>query len=67
MDAATEPNQVVIDPTRPLLITDVDEVLGLFMHGFGRFLGTRGYEFRMDRFALFQNIFAPGASRASAK
>jgi hypothetical protein len=31
------------------------------MHGFGRFLGTRGYEFRMDRFALFQNIFAPGA------
>ena len=62
LDAATEPNQVVIDPTRPLLIVDVDEVLGLFMHGFGRFLGTRGYEFRMDRFALFQNIFAPGAS-----
>ena len=62
LDAATEPNQVVIDPTRPLLITDVDEVLGLFMHGFGRFLGTRGYEFRMDRFALFQNIFMPGAT-----
>jgi hypothetical protein len=61
LDAALEPNQVIIDPHRPLLIVDVDEVLGLFMHGFGRFLGTRGYEFRMDRFALFQNIFAPGA------
>jgi hypothetical protein len=45
-----------------LLIVDVDEVLGLFMHGFGRFLTTRGYELRMDRFALFQNIFAPEAT-----
>ena len=62
MDAVIDPNAVVIDPALPLLIVDVDEVLGLFMHGFGRFLGTRGYEFRMDRFALFQNIFAPGAT-----
>jgi hypothetical protein len=62
LDALIDPNQVAIDPARPLLIVDVDEVLGLFMHGFGRFLGTRGYEFRMDRFALFQNIFTPGAT-----
>jgi hypothetical protein len=62
LDAVIDPNAVVIDPALPLLIVDVDEVLGLFMHGFGRFLGTRGYEFRMDRFALFQNIFAPGAT-----
>src|SRR5665213_4490279 len=61
LDASLDPNQVAIDPRLPLLIVDVDEVLGLFMHGFGRFLGTRGYEFRTDRFALFQNIFAPGA------
>jgi len=38
----------------------VDEVLGLFMEGFGRFLETRGLEFRVDRFALFQNIYRPG-------
>ncbi|MDB5466933.1 MAG: hypothetical protein JWQ46_1695 [Phenylobacterium sp.] len=47
---------------RPLVIVDVDEVLGLFMRGFGAFLERRGYEFRVDRFALFQNIYRPGAS-----
>jgi hypothetical protein len=47
---------------RPLVVVDVDEVLGLFMKGFGRFLAERGYEFRIDRFALFQNIYAPGAT-----
>jgi len=47
---------------RPLVVVDVDEVLGLFMKGFGAFLGERGYEFRIDRFALFQNIYAPGAA-----
>lgn len=47
---------------RPLVIVDVDEVLGLFMKGFGAFLEARGYEFRVDRFALFQNIYRPGAA-----
>ncbi|HEX3699910.1 MAG TPA: hypothetical protein VHV27_04480 [Phenylobacterium sp.] len=47
---------------RPLLIVDVDEVLGLFMKGFGAFLGSRGYDFRIDRFALFQNIYRAGAA-----
>jgi hypothetical protein len=56
-----QPSDVAIDPGRPLLIVDVDEVLALFMHGFGRFLEGRGYEFRVDRFALFQNIYSPGA------
>jgi hypothetical protein len=45
---------------RPLVIIDVDEVLGLFMQGFGDFVATQGYEMRVERFALFQNIFAPG-------
>ena len=49
-----------VDPHRPLLLVDVDEVLGLFMQGFGRFLEGRGLEFRVDRFALFQNIYRPG-------
>lgn len=40
---------------------DVDEVLGLFMHGFGAFVAQRGYELRLERSALFQNLYRPGA------
>ena len=47
---------------RPLVLVDVDEVLGLFMQGFGDFLAGHGLEMRIDRFALFQNIYRPGAS-----
>ena len=47
---------------RPLVLVDVDEVLGLFMQGFGDFLVGRGLEMRIDRFALFQNIYRPGAA-----
>ena len=47
---------------RPLVIVDVDEVLGLFMQGFGAYVAGRGYELRVDRFALFQNLYAPGAA-----
>jgi hypothetical protein len=50
-----------ISTERPLVIVDVDEVIGLFMKGFGAFLESRGLEFRVDRFALFQNIYEPGA------
>jgi hypothetical protein len=48
---------------RPLVLIDVDEVLGLFMQGFGDFLAAEhGLEMRIDRFALFQNIYRPGAA-----
>jgi hypothetical protein len=47
---------------RPLVIVDVDEVLGLFMQGFGAFIAQRGYELRFERFALFQNIYRPSES-----
>ena len=47
---------------RPLVIVDVDEVLGLFMLAFGAFIAERGYELRFERFALFQNIYRPGAT-----
>lgn len=47
---------------RPLVIVDVDEVLGLFMRGFGAFIAERGYELRFERFALFQNIYRSGAT-----
>jgi hypothetical protein len=49
-----------LDPDAPLVVVDVDEVLAMFMHGFERFLGGHGLEMRIDRFALFQNIFRPG-------
>ena len=42
------------------MVVDVDEVLAMFMAGFERFVGGHGYEMRIDRFALFQNIFRPG-------
>jgi hypothetical protein len=49
-----------IAPDRPLVIVDVDEVLALFMRGFEKFIGGHGLELRIDRFALFQNIYRPG-------
>jgi hypothetical protein len=49
-----------VDPEAPLVVVDVDEVLGLFMRGFESFLCRRGYEMRITRFALFQSIFRPG-------
>jgi len=55
-----DPASIEVRPDRPLLIVDVDEVLGLFMHGFGRYVAERGYEMRIERFALFQNIYKVG-------
>lgn len=33
----------------------------MFMHGFERYLAGHGLEMRVNRFAIFQNIFRPGA------
>jgi hypothetical protein len=51
---------LAVDPAAPLVIVDVDEVLAMFMRGFERFIGARGLEMRIERFAIFQNIFRPG-------
>ncbi len=51
-----------LDPGRPLIVVDVDEVLAMFMEGFERFIGRYGLEMRIDKFALFQNIYRPGES-----
>ena len=59
----TDLEHVLIDPRRPLLMVDVDEVLAKFMLGFERFIGRYGYEMRITRFALFQNIFSAGAEQ----
>jgi hypothetical protein len=42
------------------VVVDVDEVLGMFMRGFEVFVGGHGLEMRIDRFALFQNLYRPG-------
>jgi hypothetical protein len=62
LPAIADPKTVEIHPDRPLVIVDVDEVLALFMLGFGRFLEPQGYEMRVDKFALFQNIYRNGAT-----
>jgi hypothetical protein len=52
-----------LSPERPLVVVDVDEVLGLFMAGFGGYLAAQhGLELRVERFALFENIFRPGGA-----
>lgn len=56
------PADLIIHPAAPLLIVDVDEVLAHFMGGFERYVGRHGYEMRIDRFALFQNLYRPGAA-----
>jgi len=53
-------SDLTVRPDAPLLIVDVDEVLAHFMAGFERFVGRHGYEMRIDRFALFQNLYRPG-------
>jgi hypothetical protein len=61
-DIQLPPEIVTLDipPDRPLLVVDVDEVLGMFMRGFEAFVGGHGLEMRVHRFALFQNLFRPG-------
>jgi len=54
--------QLRIDPQAPLVIVDVDEVLAQFMRGFERFVVSQGYEMRLERFALFQNLYRAGES-----
>ena len=57
----TDLDHVIIDPRRPLIMVDVDEVLAKFMLGFEKFISRYGYEMRITRFALFQNIFSAGS------
>ncbi len=52
---------VPVHADRPLLIVDVDEVLAHFMVGFETFVGRLGYEMRIDKFALFQNVYRAGS------
>ncbi len=57
-----EIDQLSVDPAKPMVILDVDEVLAMFMRGFERFVGRHGLEMRITRFALFENLYRPGSS-----
>lgn len=52
-----------LSTARPLVLVDVDEVLGMFMQGFGDYVAARGYEMRIDKFALFQNVYPVGSGQ----
>lgn len=51
----------------PLAVIDVDEVLGLFVQGFDRWLRGRGHELRMTSFRLFGNIYAVDGDEPAGK
>jgi hypothetical protein len=51
-----------LDAARPLVIVDVDEVLGHFLKSFIKFIDGEGLEFRLEQFALFENIYRAGES-----
>jgi hypothetical protein len=53
----TEIEQALVRPDVPLVVVDVDEVLAMFMRGFGQFVAGHGYEMRITKFALFQNCY----------
>jgi hypothetical protein len=58
--AAPRLAELGVDVARPLVIVDVDEVLGRFVASFARFLENEGLEFRLRTWALFENIYRPG-------
>jgi len=39
----------------------------MFVAGFAAFVEARGFEFRLDRYGLMQNIYAPGAATPVAR
>ena len=51
----------------PVAIIDVDEVLGLFVQGFDRWLRGHGHELRMTSFSLFGNLYAAGGTEPADK
>lgn len=55
--SAPEDFSAQIDPSRPLLLLDADEVLLRFVEHLEAYLPTRGFELRLTSFQLGGNIF----------
>lgn len=45
-----------------MLLVDVDEVLALFLRGLELFAEPQGFEMRVEKFALFENMYEKGSS-----
>ena len=56
--AAAIAETIEIDPLRPLLIVDADEVLFQFMAAFLTFIGEKGHTFVFRSYALAGNVLA---------
>lgn len=56
MEAFASPEAPALDPTRPLILCDADEVLLDFARPLARFLDRRGYMLDLKSFALAGNI-----------
>lgn len=55
-----------LDPDRPLLICDADEVLFAFVRGLEHYLNDQGLELRLETFALTGNIRDAGSGEPLA-
>lgn len=49
---------------RPLIAVDVDDCLAVFVEHLHRFIGTLGYEMRLERYELEGSMFPIGSERA---
>lgn len=50
-------------PNRPIIAVDVDEVLVVFVDHLIRFIGTLGYEMRLERYELEGSMFKAGSDQ----
>jgi hypothetical protein len=55
-DVVGQLETLVLDPRRPVIVTDADEVLFSFMADFETWLGTQGFRFVWGSFALSGNV-----------
>ena len=56
-----------LDPDRPLIVTDADEVVAYFIAGLERFLHRKGHWLDLKSFAITGNIRKSGSGEASTQ
>jgi len=58
---------LMLDPQRPLIVTDADEVVAYFIAGLERFLHRNGHWLDLKSFAITGNIRKQGSNEASTQ
>lgn len=56
-----------LDPKRPLIVTDADEVVAYFIAGLERFLERNGYWLDLKSFAITGNVRQQGSGEVSSR